>query len=85
MQLDNLLLQRAADGQLAVKLCDFGYSIDERNTQATAGCGTPEYIAPEVRHSGGFPVCMSCLLEPMTRSCQRAMNAEPPGTESERI
>ena len=35
---------------MVVKLCDFGFSKDEdRNSGSKSGCGTPEYVAPEVR------------------------------------
>jgi len=35
---------------VVVKLCDFGFSKDEdRNSGSKSGCGTPEYVAPEVR------------------------------------
>ena len=49
-QLDNVLLHNGfTAGQPAqVKLCDFGYSKSMGSNCITA-CGTPEYMAPEVR------------------------------------
>ena len=32
-----------------VKLCDFGFSKDEDDSLCKTGCGTVEYVAPEVR------------------------------------
>ena len=47
-QLDNVLLS-GRDPQL-VKLCDFGYSKDgDLESACKTTCGTPEYMAPEVR------------------------------------
>ena len=47
-QLDNVLLS-GQDPQL-VKLCDFGYSKDgDLESACKTTCGTPEYMAPEVR------------------------------------
>ncbi len=49
LQLDNVLL----DGSLPlpiIKMCDFGYSKDEvAGSLCKTACGTPEYMAPEVR------------------------------------
>ena len=48
LQLDNVLLS-GLDPQL-VKLCDFGYSKDgDLESACKTTCGTPEYMAPEVR------------------------------------
>ena len=50
MQLDNLLLHHPANGgPPQLKLCDFGLSKDEAEGAANSSCGTPEYMAPEVR------------------------------------
>ncbi len=50
MQLDNLLLHKPANGgPPQLKLCDFGLSKDEVESATTSACGTPEYMAPEVR------------------------------------
>ena len=49
-QLDNLLLHHPANGgPPQLKLCDFGLSKDEAEGAANSSCGTPEYMAPEVR------------------------------------
>lgn len=50
-QLDNILLHMdpASPGAPVIKLCDFGFSKNERNSLSKTSCGTPEYIAPEVR------------------------------------
>ena len=41
-----------------VKLCDFGYSKDESlQSLCKTSCGTPEYMAPEVRRAG----CCRCF------------------------
>ena len=46
-------LPAAQDSAVVVKLCDFGFSKDEdRNSGSKSGCGTPEYVAPEVRSPG---------------------------------
>lgn len=50
LQLDNLLLHNPANGgPPQLKLCDFGLSKDEVESATTSACGTPEYMAPEVR------------------------------------
>jgi serine/threonine protein kinase len=49
MQLDNCLID-ATRGAPLVKLCDFGYSKAENlGSGCKTACGTPEYMAPEVR------------------------------------
>jgi serine/threonine-protein kinase SRK2 len=50
MQLDNVLLHGRGERPV-VKICDFGYSKDEvAGSICKTACGTPEYMAPEVRH-----------------------------------
>ena len=47
-QLDNILLH--GDAPAVLKLCDFGYSKDGSiESDCKTACGTPEYMAPEVR------------------------------------
>lgn len=45
---ENLLLDENGD----VKLCDFGWSIDDTISMRNTVCGTLEYMAPEVINSG---------------------------------
>lgn len=48
-QLDNVLLHGRGERPV-VKICDFGYSKDEvAGSICKTACGTPEYMAPEVR------------------------------------
>jgi serine/threonine protein kinase len=48
-QVDNMLLHWPEGARRPVmKLCDFGYSRFQAKACST-GCGTPEYMAPEVR------------------------------------
>ena len=50
-QLDNCLID-ATRGAPLVKLCDFGYSKAENlGSGCKTACGTPEYMAPEVRRA----------------------------------
>ena len=51
VQLDNVLIDRRGGAALPiVKLCDFGYSKAENfGSGCKTACGTPEYMAPEVR------------------------------------
>lgn len=44
---ENLLLDNNGD----IKLCDFGWSIDETITMRNTICGTLEYMAPEIMDS----------------------------------
>lgn len=49
LQLDNILLHGRGERPV-VKICDFGYSKDEvAGSICKTACGTPEYMAPEVR------------------------------------
>jgi serine/threonine protein kinase len=49
VQVDNMLLHWPEGARRPVmKLCDFGYSRFQAKACST-GCGTPEYMAPEVR------------------------------------
>ena len=49
IKLDNILLH-GRDSRPVVKICDFGYSKDEvAGSICKTACGTPEYMAPEVR------------------------------------
>ena len=51
IKLDNILLH-GRDSRPVVKICDFGYSKDEvAGSICKTACGTPEYMAPEVRSS----------------------------------
>jgi serine/threonine protein kinase len=65
LQLDNLLLHHPANGGLPqLKLCDFGLSKDEAEGAAYSSCGTPEYMAPEVRlESHPMPEPQYCVHE----------------------
>ncbi len=48
-QLDNVLLDGSQPLPI-IKMCDFGYSKDEvAGSLCKTACGTPEYMAPEVR------------------------------------
>ena len=50
IKLDNILLH-GRDSRPVVKICDFGYSKDEvAGSICKTACGTPEYMAPEVRN-----------------------------------
>ena len=50
IKLDNILLH-GPGSRPVVKICDFGYSKDEvAGSICKTACGTPEYMAPEVRH-----------------------------------
>ena len=51
-QLDNVLLATDAEGQVCVKVCDFGYSKSQPDCNTR--CGTPEYMAPEVSPTPTF-------------------------------
>jgi len=49
IKLENTLLHsQGADRRPMVKLCDFGYSINEDHSLAKTAVGTPGYTAPEV-------------------------------------
>ncbi len=49
LQLDNVLLDGSQPLPI-IKMCDFGYSKDEvAGSLCKTACGTPEYMAPEVR------------------------------------
>lgn len=62
LQLDNILLH--GDAPAILKLCDFGYSKDgETESDCKTACGTPEYMAPEVRTSVVSKLHM-CLERP---------------------
>jgi len=56
IKLDNILLHMdpASPGAPVIKLCDFGFSKNERNSLSKTSCGTPEYIAPEVLSVGKY-------------------------------
>ncbi len=66
LQLDNVLLDGSQPLPI-IKMCDFGYSKDEvAGSLCKTACGTPEYMAPEVRPRSGsscwvssYPVCVS--------------------------
>jgi len=45
---ENVLMSRLEDGQLIVKLADFGLSKDFEDDVLMTFCGTPDYVAPEV-------------------------------------
>ena len=68
LQLDNLLLHcPATGGPPQLKLCDFGLSKDEVASAPKSSCGTPEYMAPEVRPASepaAFPE--TSFLKPST-------------------
>ena len=53
-----MLLHNAGQSEM-LKLCDFGYSKDDGlGTEASGcktACGTPEYMAPEVRETSKDP------------------------------
>jgi serine/threonine protein kinase len=54
IKLDNILLH-GAGARPVVKICDFGYSKDEvAGSICKTACGTPEYMAPEVRRHRGI-------------------------------
>ncbi len=49
LQLDNMLLHGRGPRPM-LRICDFGYSKDELGQSVSKStCGTPEYMAPEVR------------------------------------
>ena len=59
IKLDNILLH-GRDSRPVVKICDFGYSKDEvAGSICKTACGTPEYMAPEVRNRCSW-ICKPC-------------------------
>lgn len=49
IKLDNVLVHRRPDGELHVKLCDFGFSKAENyGSGCKTACGTLDYMAPEI-------------------------------------
>ena len=43
LKLDNILVQN-----LQVKVIDFGFSLKSKRKKLQLGCGTPEYMGPEI-------------------------------------
>ncbi|CAH8832502.1 unnamed protein product [Trichobilharzia szidati] len=50
---ENVLLLRQKNGQIRVKLADFGLAIVVKRNMFTV-CGTPTYIAPEILQESGY-------------------------------
>jgi polo-like kinase 4 len=73
LKLSNILIADIeADGNLRIKLCDFGLatSIEHPDEEHFTLCGTPNYIAPEIalQQAHGFPVdiwSLGCLFYSM--------------------
>ncbi|CAH8437970.1 unnamed protein product [Heterobilharzia americana] len=52
---ENVLLLRQKNGQIRVKLADFGLAIVVKRNMYTV-CGTPTYIAPEILEESGYGI-----------------------------
>ncbi|CAH8466817.1 unnamed protein product [Schistosoma rodhaini] len=50
---ENILLLRQKNGQIRVKLADFGLALVVKKSMYTV-CGTPTYIAPEILEESGY-------------------------------
>ncbi|KAK4472285.1 hypothetical protein MN116_003553 [Schistosoma mekongi] len=50
---ENILLLRQKNGQIRVKLADFGLALVVKRNMYTV-CGTPTYIAPEILEESGY-------------------------------
>ena len=63
IKLDNILLH-GPGSRPVVKICDFGYSKDEvAGSICKTACGTPEYMAPEVRPETRVGCCLSSCMQ----------------------
>ncbi|CAK0785101.1 hypothetical protein CVIRNUC_008307 [Coccomyxa viridis] len=55
IKLENTLLERVQPGKNPlIKICDFGYSIDDQSSLPKTKVGTPGYTAPEVLTSARY-------------------------------
>lgn len=57
IKLDNILINRIEEGELNVKIADFGLAIiapENMECKVFVKCGTPCYIAPEILRGEGY-------------------------------
>jgi len=54
LKLENLLLVKENDSDLAIKLADFGLSKVYANKSLQTACGTPFYVAPDILDGSGY-------------------------------
>ena len=75
LQLDNMLLHGPWP-RPQLKLCDFGFSKNEvMQSVSKSTCGTPEYMAPEVRTHPFLQVAKSTHTDVTNQSLTRCGRA----------